>query len=98
VQNKEFVSKGDFHKACIVILLTGYGPRVRGIKKKEIMADTRFSITKLNNTNFQVWKCKVELLLIKEDLWHAINADRPTNPAMKGVFERINKRVLRLVY
>jgi len=44
------------------------------------MADTRFSITKLNNTNFRVWKCKVELLLIKEDLWHAIDADRPINP------------------
>ena len=44
------------------------------------MADTRFSITKLNNTNFQVWKCKVELLLIKEDLWHTISTDRPAIP------------------
>lgn len=47
------------------------------------MADTKFSITKLNNTNFQVWKCKVELLLIKEDLWHTIGTARPTAPDEK---------------
>lgn len=41
------------------------------------MSDTRFSITKLNNTNFQVWKCKVELLLIREDLWHTVDSSRP---------------------
>src|SRR5580765_4224138 len=55
------------------------GPGIRN-KKSVIMADTRFSITKLNNTNFQVWKCKVELLLIKEDLWHTISTDRPAIP------------------
>lgn len=44
------------------------------------MSDTRFSITKLNNINFQVWKCKVELLLIKEDLWHTISAVKPEIP------------------
>lgn len=47
------------------------------------MADTRFSITKLNNTNFQIWKCKVELLLIKEDLWHTISSDRLAAPDEK---------------
>lgn len=41
------------------------------------MTDTRFSITKLNNANFQVWKCKVELLLIREDLWHTVSGNRP---------------------
>lgn len=44
------------------------------------MADTRFVITKLNNTNFQVWKCKIELLLIKEDLWHTVSEVRPLEP------------------
>lgn len=44
------------------------------------MADTRFNIAKLNNANFQVWKCKVELLLTREDLWHTIDADRPAAP------------------
>ncbi|XP_071576174.1 cytochrome P450 4C1-like isoform X3 [Temnothorax nylanderi] len=57
----------------------GYGPRIRGIKRG-IMADTRFTIAKLNNTNFHVWKCNVELLLIKEDLWHTISEARPTQP------------------
>lgn len=44
------------------------------------MTDTRFNITKLNNTNFQVWKCKVELLLIREDLWHTVGEVRPSVP------------------
>lgn len=48
------------------------------------MADTRFSITKLNNENYQVWKFKVELLLIKEDLWDQVNSDVPQNEEMRA--------------
>jgi len=44
------------------------------------MTNTWFNIVKLNNTNFQVWKYKVELLLTREDLWHTVDSDRSTAP------------------
>jgi len=37
----------------------------------------RVSIAKLNNTNYQTWKFKLELLLIKEDLWCTVSDDPP---------------------
>lgn len=49
------------------------------------MADLRFSITKLNNVNYDIWKSKVELLLVKEDLWHTVNEDKPANPDAKWI-------------
>lgn len=45
------------------------------------MADnTRVTITKLNNENYQVWKYKVELLLVKEDLWNVVSEEPPAEP------------------
>ena len=43
------------------------------------MADTAATlrITKLNNTNYQTWKFKLELLLTKEDLWETTTQDPP---------------------
>jgi hypothetical protein len=38
------------------------------------MADiSRANITKLNNDNYSVWKFKLELLLMKEDLWSQVS-------------------------
>lgn len=34
---------------------------------------TKVCITKLNDENYQVWSYKLELLLIKEDLWTVIS-------------------------
>jgi len=34
-------------------------------------------ITKLNGTNYQTWKFKLELLLTKEDLWDTMPQDSP---------------------
>lgn len=34
----------------------------------------RSSITKLNGENYQVWKFKMELLLIREELWDQVNS------------------------
>src|SRR3984885_14576424 len=34
-------------------------------------------ILKLNNRNYQTWKFKVELLLVKEDLWDTISKETP---------------------
>jgi len=45
------------------------------------MADSsRVQITKLNNTNYQVWKFKLKMLLIKEDLWNLVVDDAPPAP------------------
>lgn len=45
------------------------------------MVDTgKISITKLNNSNYQIWKYKIELVLIKEQVWDVVNEDRPQNP------------------
>lgn len=41
------------------------------------MADTAIRIGKLNNSNYPTWKFKVELLLIKDDLWEVISEDQP---------------------
>lgn len=41
--------------------------------------DTKLCITKLNGTNYQLWKYKIELLLLKEELWEVIVND-PPNP------------------
>lgn len=38
----------------------------------------KVQITKLNDENYQVWKYKMELLLIKEDLWTVIVDAAPT--------------------
>lgn len=45
------------------------------------MADTNaaFGIPKLNNSNYQIWKFKVEKLLKREGTWKAISGTRPTN-------------------
>jgi transposase InsO family protein len=39
--------------------------------------DTKHTITKLNNSNYQVWKFKVKMLLIRDGIWSVVNGDRP---------------------
>ena len=34
--------------------------------------EIRATVTKLNNANYAIWKMKMELILIKEDLWEVI--------------------------
>jgi hypothetical protein len=43
------------------------------------MTDSSLRITKLNGVNYQTWKFKVELLLIKEDLWDVVDKDPPAD-------------------
>lgn len=47
------------------------------------MTENRFSITKLNNKNYQVWKHKVELLLIRDDLCHIVSETVAGDPDEK---------------
>lgn len=45
------------------------------------MAETpRVTITKLNNENYDSWKYKVELLLIREGLWDIVSKPEPAQP------------------
>lgn len=53
------------------------------------MADIfRAGITKLNNDNYSVWKFKVELFLIKEDLWSQTSSVRPSDPTAAAEWEK----------
>lgn len=41
------------------------------------MADSRFAFAKLNGTNWQTWKVRVEMLLQREDLWTVVSEPFP---------------------
>src|SRR6218665_640470 len=38
-------------------------------------SDTRYTADKLNNSNYQIWKFKVKMLLIREDTWKVVQGD-----------------------
>src|SRR6218665_2420439 len=40
-------------------------------------SDTRYTVAKLNNSNYQIWKFKVKMLLIREDTWKVVQGDTP---------------------
>src|SRR6218665_1259601 len=40
-------------------------------------SDTRYTVAKLNNSNYQIWKFKVKMLLIREDTWTVVQGDTP---------------------
>lgn len=42
--------------------------------------DFRGSVLKLNNSNYQTWKFKLQLLLVKEGLWDLVTDDVPAIP------------------
>lgn len=47
--------------------------QVHNLKNHNMTDSAKVQVTKLNDENYQVWKYKMELLLIKEDLWTVIN-------------------------
>jgi len=48
----------------------------RTVKMAE-SSDTRYTVAKLNNSNYQIWKFKVKMLLIREDTWTVVQGDTP---------------------
>ena len=53
------------------------------------MADMpKVSITKLNNDNYQIWKYKMELLLIREELWTVINTPKPEEAQQAQIWQK----------
>lgn len=36
------------------------------------MSEAKFAITRLNGTNWQTWKVRIEMMLQREDLWEVV--------------------------
>lgn len=46
------------------------------------MADqARFPVPKLNNHNLQTWKFKMEMMLVRDELWYVIDEEKPAAAA-----------------
>ena len=46
------------------------------------MAESKLlSVTKLDNTNYQSWKFKIKMLLIREGTWNVVQEPRPAEPS-----------------
>ena len=61
----------------------------------------RIEVEKFNGSNFEMWKLKMEDLLIDRDLWDAVDANvqRPSDPttaAQYDVMDRKAKGLIRL--
>jgi transposase InsO family protein len=57
------------------------------------MADLfRANITKLNNDNYSVWKFKMELLLMKEDLWSQVSTKKPADTTAATSWQKRDDR------
>lgn len=50
----------------------------------------KVKITKLNGSNYQIWKYKIELILTKEDLWDIVSNDLPEGIARDAAWEKRN--------
>jgi Reverse transcriptase (RNA-dependent DNA polymerase)/gag-polypeptide of LTR copia-type/Integrase core domain/GAG-pre-integrase domain len=46
----------------------------------EVNSTAKFSVAKLNDTNYQPWKFKIKMLLIREGSWKCIEEDYPDEP------------------
>src|SRR6218665_700853 len=40
-------------------------------------SDTKYTVAKLNDSNYQIWKFKVKMLLIREDTWTVVQGGTP---------------------
>lgn len=49
---------------------------------------TKVQITKLNDENYQVWRYKIELLLIKEDLWPVVTEKAPVDATQLAAWNK----------
>ena len=54
---------------------------------------------KFNGSNFELWKLKMEDLLIDQDLWDAVdsNVSRPTDPIMVAHYDVVDKKAKVLI-
>jgi hypothetical protein len=65
---------------------------------REMVSTSRLEMEKFNGTNFELWKLKMEDLLIDRDLWVAVSRTKPIG--MKDeewvVLERKERSLIRL--
>lgn len=52
-----------------------------------IMKSNGYTIEKLTNGNYPMWKQKIELILIKEKLWSYVTGDQPSDPDEAKAFQ-----------
>ena len=59
----------------------------------------RIDVEKLSGTNFEMWKLKMEDLLIDRDLWDAIDENklRPTYPTLAAQYDVIDRKAKGLI-
>lgn len=56
------------------------------------MSETKFSIAKLNGSNWQTWKVRVEMLLAREDLWSIVEDPLPDEDERDDDWKKSDKR------
>lgn len=55
------------------------------------------SIVKLNNDNYDMWKFKIHMLLMKDDLWTVICDDPPTSNSDLVVWNRKDSKARAII-
>lgn len=53
--------------------------------QSESEMDTSWRIEKLNNTNYSKWKFKMRMILIKEQVWYAVDGSQPKGELLSSV-------------
>lgn len=59
--------------------------------------NTKINIEKLNNFNYNSWKFKMEMILIKEDIWDVISSDTPEEDSPEYTRWKRNNELTRAI-
>ena len=51
----------------------------------ESSSTTKVAVAKLTDQNYQSWKFKIRMLLIREGTWKYVHKDRPDEPSNKWI-------------
>eukprot|EP01018_Ginkgo_biloba_P012647 Gb_02985 [translate_table: standard] len=59
----------------------------------------RIEVEKFSGTNFEMWKLKMEDLLIERELWDVVdeNVQRPTDPALAAKYDVMDRKAKGLI-
>lgn len=57
--------------------------------------DQKFTVEKLNDTNYQIWKFRLEMLLTKDDLWHVVEKGKPDK--INNDWEKKNRHAMAVI-
>uniref|UniRef100_A0A8D8AYJ9 (northern house mosquito) hypothetical protein n=1 Tax=Culex pipiens TaxID=7175 RepID=A0A8D8AYJ9_CULPI len=56
------------------------------------MESNRFGLQKLNNDNYSSWKFKVELLLVREDMWGCVDPGTKPNAVDEASWKALDAK------